>query len=92
MEQKQKKMTQNQILELVKKEMLSVEDALQKLSEIGYCPALLNDDAGRWAVVFDGFQSVVMGDEPEEVQTSFCVAAECWNPNIRKALIKALRG
>ena len=69
---------------------MSVEQALQELCEIGYCPNLLNDDDGRWAVAFDGFQDVVMGDEAQDINTSFFVEAKQWHSNIRQALIIAL--
>ena len=36
---------------------INCEQALESLSEIGYCPNLLNDDNGHWAVKFDGFQN-----------------------------------
>ena len=83
-------MEHEQILAKTKNEELNVEQAFQELCEIGYCPNLLNDDDGRWAVVFDGMQSVVMGDEAEDVSTSFFVEAKQWHSNIRQALIIAL--
>lgn len=83
-------MTYEEILLKTKNEELSVEQALQELCEIGYCPNLLNDDNGRWAVTFNGIQSVVMGDEAEDVSASFFVESKQWHSNIRQALIIAL--
>lgn len=83
-------MTHEEILAKTKNEELSVEQALQELCEIGYCPNLLNDDDGRWAVAFDGFQDVVMGDEAQDINTSFFVESKQWHSNIRQALIIAL--
>ena len=83
-------MTEEEILLKIKNKELTVEQSLQELYEIGYCPNLLNDDAGRWAVAFDGMQSVGIGDEAKDVSTSFFVQAKQWHSNIRQALIIAL--
>lgn len=83
-------MTHEEILEKTKNEELTVEQALQELCEIGYCPNLLNDDDGRWAVAFDGFQEAVMGDGAQDISTSFFVEAKQWHSNIRQALIITL--
>ena len=83
-------MKHKDILAKTKNEELSVEQALQELCEIGYCPNLLNDDDGRWAVAFDGVQDVVMDDEAQDISTSFFVEAKKWSLNIRQALVIAL--
>ena len=69
---------------------MNVEQALQKLAEMGYCPALLNDDNGRWAFKFDGVQTVSYTDHPRNFTASHDVLAHELDSDIRKALIKAL--
>ena len=43
-------------------EQASAEWVLDKLVNNGYCPALVFDDDGRWALSFDGAMPMVMGD------------------------------
>lgn len=69
---------------------INCEQALESLSEIGYCPNLLNDDNGHWAVKFDGFQNVPIGDDPEDISTTCFVEAKDWKDTIYEALILAL--
>ena len=74
----------------VKDKEINCEQAFENLAEIGSCPNLLNDDNGHWAVKFDGFQNLPMGDEPEEIITTFKVVAKDWKESIYDALIWAL--
>ena len=56
--------------------------------------ALVSDDNGRFACVFDGFQTCPLGDsgEPETVQASFFVEKERWRDTIREAIDNAMEG
>lgn len=83
-------MTHEEILKRVEDRSLNLEQAFQELSSIGYCPNLINDDDGRWAVAFDGIQDVVTGDNAEDINTSFFIEAKQWSPSITEALIIAL--
>ena len=83
-------MTDKEMLLLTKNESISCATVLQTLSHHGYCPALLNDDNGHWAVTFDGFQAVPNGDDPDDIETTFFVEAADWKDSIREALIHAL--
>jgi hypothetical protein len=65
---------------------LSFEFIMEQLSKLGHCPNLLNDDNGNWAVTTTGFQNVVYGDEPQDVNTQFFVEAKNWKPTPREAL------
>lgn len=65
-------------------------EAFQLLSEAGYCANLLNDDAGRWAVRFDGYQTVPDPDIPIDITSTFIVHARDWKPDITAALTHAL--
>lgn len=65
---------------------LTFEFIIEQLSNLGYAPNLLFDDNGNWAVVTQGFQNLVYGDEPEDVHTTFFVHAEQWKPTPREAL------
>lgn len=80
-----------EIVKKLKSREINCEQALESLAKIGYCPNLLNDDNGYWAVTFDGFQNVVTGDSPEDVQTVFFIEAESWKDSIYEALVWALR-
>jgi hypothetical protein len=71
-------------------EQLPFEFIMEQLSRLGQCPNLLNDDNGHWAVTCDGFQNVVCGDEPEDVETSFFVEAPHWKDTPREALLNDL--
>jgi hypothetical protein len=42
--------------------------------------ALVNDDAGRWAVCGDGVQNVPDDDVATDISTSFFIAASDWMP------------
>jgi hypothetical protein len=64
---------------------------LEQLADQGYCPNLLNDDNGHWALVFDGFQQVPEGKEPQDIETSFFVIKEFWKPTIQEAIEYSLK-
>lgn len=83
-------MSEEEILTKIKANQISIEQAFQELNNIGYCPALVNDDEGRWAVSFEGYQEVVLSDVPQDLHTSFFIEAKQWDSDIRKALIIAL--
>ena len=68
----------------------SCEEALEALAKEGFCPNLLNDDNGHWALVFDGFQSVPFGDDPEDISTTFFVFKDQWKDTVREAIIYSL--
>jgi len=78
----------NSIKQLVNE--LEFDFILEQLSRLGDCPCLLYDDNGRWAVVSDGYQNTVFGDEPQDVTTTFSINASEWKETPRKALIHYL--
>ena len=61
-------------------------DWLEKITEDGFCPAILNDDNGHWAVAFDGVQNVPMSDDTGDIYSTFFVEAKYWKPTIREAI------
>ena len=65
-------------------------DWLEKITEDGACPAVVNDDNGHWAVVFNGFQNVPDGDGPQDIQTTFFIKAGQWFDSIRDAIDNAI--
>ena len=67
-------------------ERLEFEFILEHLANLGQCPNLLNDDNGHWAFASNGYQNVVCGDDPENVETSFFVEAKLWKYTPREAL------
>jgi hypothetical protein len=52
--------------------------------------ALVSDDAGNWAVVCSGFQNVPL-DPPDDIQTSFFIRKDEWQPTVREAIDAARR-
>jgi hypothetical protein len=71
-------------------EQLPFDFIMEQLSGLGQCPNLLNDDNGHWAVTCDGYQNVVSGDEPEDVETTFYVDAKYWKNSPKEALLNYL--
>lgn len=67
-------------------EFISFELIMDELANLGQAPNLLYDDNGNWAVTSQGFQNVVYGDEPQDVETHFFVEAKFWKPTPREAL------
>jgi len=68
-------------------DFLSFDFIMQQLSYLGWCPNLLNDDNGYWAVTGEGFQNVVIGDEPSNVNLNFFVQAKEWKSTPKEALL-----
>jgi len=53
--------------------------------------ALVSDDFGNWAVVFDGIQNVPLEPgQPADISTSFWIEKEQWRPTIRDAIDAAI--
>jgi hypothetical protein len=61
-------------------------DLLETKAKQGWCPCLLYDDNGHWAVAGDGTQNVPMDDAPCDIQTTFWVEAHQWKNSVREAL------
>lgn len=53
-------------------------EVVRWLIEDGYCPAILYDDNGHWALSLEGWQNVPDGDESQEIATTFLVEAALW--------------
>lgn len=86
-------MRKNQITEIYeayKAKSINFETAMSDLAAVGVCPNLLNDDAGRWAMAFDGYQTLNTTKRPIDITTSFMVEKKYWKKTIREALIFAL--
>lgn len=69
---------------------LTLDGAFQALSNIGYCPNLLNDDNGHWAVSFQGFQNAPLSEGPTDITTTLFVKKDGWQNTIHDALVYAL--
>ena len=82
-------MEYKEIINGLRDQSLTLEEALMKLSESGLCPNLLNDDAGRWAVATSGFQTVP-DDNPIDIESTFFVEARFWKDTPTEALIYSL--
>ena len=57
-------------------------------SSTGYC--LVSDDNGHWACVCDGIQNVPMGEDTEDIATSFWIEKDKWKNTIREAILSAM--
>lgn len=79
------------IIDKLESNDISIEDALQLLYNNNYCPALLNDDNGRWAVSFRGKQSLIAGDTPADVECTYFIEAKFWKSTIKEALVFSLK-
>lgn len=65
-------------------------DWLEEQVKNGACPAVINDDDGRWAVCFDGFQNVPIGEGAFDLHTTFFIEAKCFRNTIREAIDSAM--
>lgn len=64
---------------------------VDKMEKEGYCPALLSDDNGHWAFATDGIQNVPLGEEPEDIETTFFVPKNRWADSAPLAICWAAR-
>jgi hypothetical protein len=81
----------DQILDLIisNKEILEVDFIIEQLTKLGHSPSILYDDDGHFAVISDGYQSVV-SDGPKDCELQFWVEKEYWFNTIREALYNYL--
>jgi hypothetical protein len=70
--------------------LLPFEFIMDELSKLGWCPSLLYDDNGHWAISTTGFQNVPEGDDPEDIEIFNIVKKEQWENSPREALYKYL--
>lgn len=70
----------------VKRSDTELLDALERLVDRGACPGVINDDRGHWAVSDEGMQNIPMGDEPEDLETTFYIKAQQFRTSIREAI------
>jgi hypothetical protein len=56
------------------------------LEEKGWGGALISDDNGKWAIVFDGFQNLVYGKKASDIQTTFLIQKKQWKNSVREAI------
>jgi hypothetical protein len=67
-------------------EFLPFDFIMEQLANLGHAPNLLYDDNGLWAVTSTGFQTVVCGDEAQDVETHFFVDMKYWKNTPKEAL------
>jgi hypothetical protein len=68
---------------------VSLEEVIELLIKNGTSMALLDDDAGHFAVSTSGMQNVVE-DEPIDVVTTFMVEKSEWKNSVREAVLHFL--
>ena len=64
-------------------------DVVEHLTNNGYCPAILFDDNGHWAMSTDGSQSVPMSSDTEDISTMFFVKKNEWANSAPLAICRA---
>jgi hypothetical protein len=66
-------------------------DWLDDVTHKGWCPALVFDDNGFWAVSFEGGGPAIWGDAPwaEQITISVEVEPGLWRPTAREAIAYA---
>lgn len=62
---------------------------VEEMADNGYCPALIFDDNGHWALTTDGVQTCPSGDEPEDISTTFFVTRDQWQDTATRAICMA---
>jgi len=70
---------------------MNLIEELNKLADNGYCPALLFDDDGRWALSFTGTQPVNFESKPMSMYTTFFVETDDWKDTIEEAVEHAIK-
>jgi hypothetical protein len=67
---------------------LECDFILESMTELGAAPSVLYDDNGMWAVIADGTQPMVGGNDRLEghIGMTFFAEKEQWHNTIRKAL------
>lgn len=70
---------------------MNLIEELNKLADSGYCPALLFDDDGRWALSFTGTQPVNFESKPMSMYTTFFVESNDWKDTIEEAVEYAIK-
>lgn len=85
-------MTTNDLKELHNQyytQAASLEWVLERMTLAGYCPALLFDDDGRWALTFAGTGPMTVGADVDHFITNF-VAADQWHDSVMAAVLTAI--
>ena len=54
--------------------------------------ALVNDDNGHWACVYDGIQTVPDSESAIDMSTSFWIEKDKWHNSVREAVDSAMDG
>lgn len=68
------------------RKVMNLIKVLNKLADRGYCPALLFDDDGRWALSFEGIQNVNFENTSIDMSINSFVDANDWKDTIEEAV------
>lgn len=61
-----------------------LDECLEQLANDGFCPAILNDDNGHWALVFDGVQTI--DTKKSDWSGSYFVEKKYWKNSVLEAV------
>ena len=62
-------------------------DKLEQMESYG----LVSDDNGHWACVTEGTQTCPLGDDPDDIQTTFWIEKARWFNTVREAIDHAIK-
>lgn len=66
---------------------MNLIEELNKLADSGYCPALLFDDDGRWAL---SFEANVQDKSETDQKYIFYVESDDWKDTIEEAILYSI--
>lgn len=91
----ERKLAQDDFVNHYSTDMKPAWDVVMHMMNHGWCPNLINDDNGRWALAFDGSQPVVWEEAFQEgafVETTSCLIDywELWCESAPLAICRAV--
>ena len=69
-----------------------MDQALQlivKMADEGFCPALVFDDDGRWALSFEGVSGIKFEEDSQDLDMRIFVKKHEWNESLTRAICEA---
>ena len=70
---------------------MDILEKLELLVENGYCPGLIYDDNGHWALSTNGSQNMTTIEGKQDIWTSFVVEADDWHDSPLKAIEQSIK-
>jgi len=64
-------------------------DILSKMAESGFCPAIIYDDDGHWAVPTESVSSVAWSGTPADLSVAYFIEESMWCDTIARAICES---